>query len=74
MFRFFRESAAIRHVETLLDQERLAHAKTRNELAIAKAQIETLSLALARDRARVQAELASFARQRAESEGERGSA
>jgi hypothetical protein len=68
------EAAAIRGLQTRLAAEQAEHAKTRNELAIANAQIEQLSLALARDRERIKAELAAYARQRADSEGENGRA
>jgi len=49
-------------LETALDAER-------RRLAVAEAEIEALAAVMARDRQRIQAEGAAYARQRAEAEG-----
>lgn len=51
------------------DAERAAHEATRRLLAIAQAEIDSLAAVVARDRERVAAEAACFARKRAEAEG-----
>lgn len=55
-----------------LVEEQTAHAKTRRDLEIARAEIDSLSLVIARDRERVKSELSAYARQRAENEGQNG--
>ena len=64
-------TASAREVELArqLADERAAHEATRRELAVAVAEIEALAAVVVRDRTRVQAETATFARQRADAEG-----
>jgi hypothetical protein len=62
MFRWFRSLAA----------EKAAHDITRRKLRVAEAEIESLAAVIARDRQRVAAETALFARQQAEHEGTNG--
>jgi hypothetical protein len=70
MFRsWFSASARERQLFHQLAEEQAAHEATRRKLRIAEAEIESLAAVLARDRARVLAETASYARQRAEAEG-----
>ena len=69
MFWTFSESAAVRGLETRLYAEQAAHEATRRELAVITAERDALAAVVARDRARVAAETAGFARQRADAEG-----
>lgn len=62
MFGWFRTLAA----------EKTAHDITRRKLRVAEAEIESLASVVARDRQRVAAETALFARQQAEHEGTNG--
>jgi len=62
MFAWFRTLAA----------EKTAHDITRRKLRVAEAEIESLAAVIARDRQRVAAETAVFARQQVESEGTNG--
>ncbi|MBI2480885.1 MAG: hypothetical protein HYV60_20325, partial [Planctomycetia bacterium] len=55
-----------------LAAEKSAHDITRRKLRVAEAEIESLAAVVARDRQRVAAEIAAFARQQAESEGTSG--
>lgn len=55
-----------------LAAEKSAHEITRRRLRVAEAEIESLAAVIARDRQRVAAETAVFARQQAESEGING--
>jgi len=65
----FSESAAVRGVETRLYAEQTAHESTKRELVVITAERDALAAVVARDRARVAAETAVFARQRADAEG-----
>jgi hypothetical protein len=67
--RFFDDSAAVRGLRTQLDAERAAHEATRRELRVLEAERDALAAVVARDRARVQAETAAYARQQADAEG-----
>ena len=69
MFWPFSESAAIRGLETRLYAEQTAHEATRRELRVVEAERDALAAVVARDRARVAAETAEFARRRADAEG-----
>ena len=69
MFFWWSESAAIRGLTTQLDVERQQHEVTRRQLAVSQKEAEALSAMLTRQRAHIDAEIAVFARQRAESEG-----
>ena len=62
MFEWFRTLAG----------EKSAHDITRRKLRVAEAEIESLAAVIARDRQRVAAETAMFARQQAEREGTHG--
>jgi len=66
---WFTESAAVRGLQTQLHAEQCEHEKTRRQLAIAQAEVEALAAVVARDRARVAAEIAEFGRCRAVAEG-----
>lgn len=52
-----------------LADEQAAHEATQRRLTVAEAEIESLAAVLARDRERVSAESAGYARRRAEAEG-----
>jgi hypothetical protein len=69
MLRWFTASAREADLIRRLADEQAAHEATRRQLRIAEAEVESLAAVIARDRQRVQAEAAGFARQRAESEG-----
>ena len=58
----------LRLEKQVLDLEALCEAKDR-QLAVANAEIESLANVIARDRERVKAESAAYARARADSEG-----
>ena len=62
------ESATVRGLQTQLAAERSAHEATRRELHVIEAERDALAAVMARDRARIQAETAGFARQQADSE------
>ena len=49
--------------------EKAKHAITQKKLAIAKAEIQSLAAVIARDRQRIEAETAVYARKRAEAHG-----
>jgi hypothetical protein len=67
------DAGAIRSLRTQLAAEQAAHEATRRTLAVVEAERDTLALVAARDRSRVQAEIAAYARQRADSEGTQAS-
>lgn len=52
--------------------EQSKHEATKRKLAIANAELEAMANVIARDRQRVRAETAEFARRRAEAEGSNG--
>jgi hypothetical protein len=56
-------------LQSQLAAEQAAHEATRRELRVIEAERDALAAVVARDRARVQAETASYARQQADSEG-----
>jgi len=66
---WYSESAAIRGLQTQLAAEQASHEATRRQLTIAQAEIDALAAVIARDRMRVLAETANYARQKADSEG-----
>jgi len=59
---------ATKQQRRILDLEATIEAKDR-QLSVAQAEIESLAGVIARDRERIKAEGAAYARQRAESEG-----
>lgn len=70
MFRsWFSASAREAELSGQLADEKALHDATRRQLRIAETELESLAAVVARDRARVLAETAGYARQRAESEG-----
>lgn len=71
--RFWRDSRILKLQRQLAD-EQAAHEATRRKLRIAEAEIESLSAVIARDRRRVQAEAAEYARRQADAEGGHGPA
>ena len=58
-----------RELTAQLADEEARHDLTRRQLAVSRAECESLEAVIARDRARVAAESAAYARDRAESEG-----
>jgi len=52
-----------------LADEKAEHEATRRELKVAEAEIASMAAVIARDRERIKAESAAYARQRAEYEG-----
>ena len=66
---FFKPTQKVKRLEKrLLDLQSQIDAKDR-QIEVLQAEVETLALVIARDRARVQAEMAGYVRQRAEHEG-----
>lgn len=68
LFTFTPDARAAKLERRILDLEAIVEAKDR-QLSVAQAEIESLAGVIARDRERIKAEGAAYARQRAESEG-----
>ena len=64
----FRKSDREKRLAAALLNEKAAHATTRKKLAIAQAEVEGLAAVIARDRQRIKAETAAYARKQADSE------
>ena len=58
-----------KHLAAQLADAQAAHEVTRRALRVAEAEAEQLAAVIARDRERIRAESAAYARDRAESEG-----
>ena len=68
LFTFTPDARAAKLERRILDLEANIEAKDR-QLSVAQAEIESLAGVIARDRERIKAKGAAYARQRAESEG-----
>lgn len=68
---FISDSATIRGLQTQLYAEQSAHEATKRQLRVVEAERDALAAVVARDRARVAAETAAYARQQADEEGKR---
>ena len=64
----FRQSDREKRLAAKLLEEKAAHAITQKKLAIAQAEVEGLAAVIARDRQRIKAETAAYARKQADSE------